>query len=135
KAPPYAVRNTEDGVGLGTEHLHLRDDRQPFSAARLSVTMRTRAQDTWRTRWRFGDPDVFPGGRLGNLRGTARTLDDVDGPTELEPGLLSHVGYAVVDDSQSLTLTPDGWVAPREAPQQDLYVLGYGRDFGAALRD
>lgn len=135
EVPPFEVRHTEDGLDLWTEHLHLRYDKQPFSAAGLSVTMRTRAQDTWRTRWRFGDPDVFPGGRLGNLRGTARTLDDVDGPTELEPGLLSHVGYAVVDDSQSLTLTPDGWVAPREAPQQDLYVLGYGRDFGAALRD
>lgn len=135
EVPEFEVRDTDDGLDVWTEHLHLRYDKQPFSAAGLSVTMRTRAQDAWRTRWHYGDPDVFPGGRLGNLKGTARTLDDVDGAVDLEPGLLSHVGYAVVDDSASLLLTEDGWVEPRPAPQQDLYVLGYGRAFGDALRD
>ena len=134
--PQITVAESEDGIDIWTEHLHVRYDRGPFTAAGLSVSMRTRAQSTHRTRWSYGDPARHGDGRPSNLGGTARTLDDVDGAIELEPGLLSVHGFAVVDDSRSLLLTDDGWVAPRPpGAGQDLYFFGYGRDYQAALRD
>ena len=90
----------------------------------------------------------------GNLLGTTRTLDGVNGPaTKLEPGLISRDGWVVVDDSTRLLY--DGsdwpWVTPRppldtarggrepvEGPvgkRQDLYFFGYGHDYRGALAD
>lgn len=37
--------------------------------------------------------------------GTARTLDQVNGACELEPGIMSWFGSAVLDDSKSLLMT------------------------------
>ena len=132
--PEFTVSRDGEGLDLWTDDLHLHYDGGEFSPAGLSVTMRRRAQDSHRTTWRYGDRAEDEG--LGaNLGGTARTLDDVDGATALEPGLLSRTGYAVVDDSSSLVLHDDGWVSPRPAPETDLYFFGYGRDYAAALRD
>jgi alpha-glucosidase len=75
----------------------------------------------------------------GNLRGTTRTLDGVNGPaTKLEPGLISRDGWVVVDDTARLLY--DGsdwpWVTPRPAgKRQDLYFFGYGHDYRGALGD
>lgn len=132
--PEFTVSRDGEGLDLWTDDLHLHYDGGEFSPAGLSVTMRRRAQDSHRTTWRYGDRAEDEG--LGaNLGGTARTLDDVDGATALEPGLLSRTGYAVVDDSASLVLHDDGWVGPRPGPETDLYFFGYGRDYAAALRD
>ncbi len=132
--PEFTVSRDGEGLDLWTDDLHLHYDGGEFSPAGLSVTMRRRAQDSHRTTWRYGDP-VEAEGLGANLGGTARTLDDVDGATPLEPGLLSRTGYAVVDDSASLVLHDDGWVGPRPAPETDLYFFGHGRDYDAALRD
>lgn len=69
-----------------------------------------------------------------NMGGTARTLDEADGAVPLEDGLMSMRGYAVLDDSASIALTDDGWVAEREPGAIDLYYFGYGADF-AGLAD
>ncbi|WP_454048913.1 TIM-barrel domain-containing protein [Cellulomonas sp. Marseille-Q8402] len=130
--PELTVRRDDDGLDLWTEHLHVRYDGGPFTPSGLSVTMRTRAQGGHRTQWRFGDPAEGVGG--SNLGGTARTLDDVDGATDLGAGLLSRDGFAVVDDSPSLALDGAGRPVPRAGVGQDLYFLGYGTDHRAALR-
>ena len=135
EVPEFTVAETDGSLDLWTPHMHLHYDQQPFQATGLSVSMRQRAQDSHRTTWHYGDP-AYPGhGRDSNLGGTLRTLDDADGAVPLEPGLLSGTGYAVVDDSASLLLTDDGWVAPRPGPGTDLYFFGYGNDHQAALRD
>lgn len=79
----------------------MRYDKGLLGGAGLSVSMRRCAQHSHRTTWHYGDPARWPDGRLTNLGGTARILDDIDGAAELEPGLLSPQGYAVVDDSRS----------------------------------
>lgn len=131
--PEYRVATGPDGLDLWTEHLHLHYDTGPFTAAGLSVTVLQRTRTAHETTWRYGDPQVVAPGP--NLGGTTRTLDGVDGAVPLDPGLLSRRGHAVVDDSASLLLTPDGWVAPRPPGGQDLYVLAYGLDHRDALRD
>ena len=70
----------------------------------------------------------------GNLLGTARTLDNVNGATSLAPGLMSRSGVAVLDDSQSLLLDRDGKLLPREKCT-DLYFFAYGSDYLRCLRD
>jgi alpha-glucosidase (family GH31 glycosyl hydrolase) len=119
------VENASE-LEIHTERLHLVYDKQPFSPQGLSVLAKGNfsAHDNM---WRFGQS-------LRNLKGTARTLDDVDGPTELEAGVLSATGIAIVDDSTTMLLTDDGWVAPRHRGNVDLYVFAYGRDYKDALK-
>ena len=133
--PDFTVERHGDGVELWTEHLHVTYDGQELTPGGLSITLRHRAQSAHTTTWHFGDDlsPVTPG--AGNLGGTARTLDEIDGACPLEPGLLATYGFSVVDDSSTALLTPDGQVRPRPAGGQDLYFFGYGLDHRAALAD
>lgn len=71
-----------------------------------------------------------------NLKGTARTLDNVNGACELEDGILSlWSGCVALDDSRTLTLREDGWVEPRKKGIQDLYLFAYGHRYLEALKD
>lgn len=81
----------------------------------------------------FGSKRVRPNAR-NNLKGTARTLDGTFGPIPLQDGVVSKDGLAVLDDSKSLVLLPDGMVSSREAPERDLYVFAYDRDYAAAVQ-
>ncbi|MBO4589461.1 MAG: DUF5110 domain-containing protein [Bacteroidaceae bacterium] len=88
-----------------------------------------------------------------NLKGTMRTLDNAAGDTkrsQLEQGILSRAGWAVIDESPSF-VRGDGsrsfpmepkeengmdWVAtPLETGAYDWYFLGYGHDYKTALGD
>lgn len=96
----------------------------------------------------------------GNLKGTTRTLDKIGGrsskstlkhmskgqgtdftPVELEDGILSRDGWAIVDESQRHLLQKDDsdwgeWVAERPVgDRQDLYIFAYGHDYTGALED
>lgn len=73
--------------------------------------------------------------KKGNLKGTARTLDMTKGPTPLDEGLVSTEGVAVLDDSKSLILQPDGTITPRVTIDKDLYYFAYGEDYRGAIRD
>ena len=72
--------------------------------------------------------------RKGNLLGTARTLDMVNGATKLEPGILSRDGASVMNDSKSLLLEQDGTILPRPKCS-DLYYFAYGQEYLEQLRD
>src|SRR5579863_8251493 len=93
--------------------------------------------------WKPGMADT------GNLLGTTRTLDRVRGSdVQLEPGLISRDGWAVVDDSARPLFdsadfsfprgeeSPWPWVTLRPAgDRQDWYFFGYGHDYKRALYD
>ena len=126
------------GLEILTDYLRLRYDGREFSEAGLTVALLKGATDVHYSAWRYGFdyPQMLP--HRGNLLGTARTLDYIDGATDLEPGVLSTFGFAVVDDSRTALLSEDGWIASRPAtdrPSKDLYLFGHGRDFAAAMRD
>lgn len=138
--PDFTVTHLPDGgLEILTDHLQLRYDGGEFSEAGLTVTLLRGATDAHYSTWRhgFAYPQLLP--QRGNLLGTARTLDLVDGETALEPGILSTYGFSVVDDSNSVLLSADGWISarPEAGPRgrADLYLFGHGRDFAAALRD
>jgi alpha-glucosidase len=129
--PLHRVREEEGWRVLETDALRLRyrEGSGPFGPDNLEVRVRTGDVDTvWR-------PGAAPDGNLG---GTIRTLDGVEGPVDLGEGLVSRDGWAVVDDSESPLLVGEegGWAAPRpEGARQDWYFLGYGHDYTAALAD
>ena len=92
--------------------------------------------------WYPGKQDPY------NLKGTTRTLDRADVREWLENGLLSRVGWAVIDEREprkdgSLSLmferdTNGGmdWVAQRkDTAALDMYFMGYGHDYKKALGD
>ena len=73
-----------------------------------------------------------------NLKGTIRTLDTINGWTELDQGLLSRNGWSVVDDLNSLVFNPQtAWVEPREIKEktEDLYFFGYGHNYLECIQD
>ena len=106
--PGFTVADVGGSLEVRTDHLRLRYDRGPFSASGLSVTLTRGASDPHYSTWRFGEtyPQSLPG--RGNLLGTARTLDEVDGACPLEPGILATYGFAVLDDSSTVLLSADG---------------------------
>ena len=124
--PEFRVLDGEQVLEIVTDRFHLVYDRRPFTAAGLSVQARGGVTN-YHSVWRYGEP-------VPNLGGTARTLDNVDGDAPLEPGVVSSVGVAVLDDSRSFLFTEDGWVAPRPEGRTDLYVFAYGHDYEGALQ-
>ena len=124
--PEFEVVDGAAAVEIVTERLRLTYDRGPFTPAGLSVQARGNVSN-YHSVWRYGETP------RSNLGGTTRTLDDVDGRAELDPGIVSRVGVAALDDSRSFVFTDDGWVSAREGSGIDLYVFAFGHDYDAAL--
>jgi alpha-glucosidase (family GH31 glycosyl hydrolase) len=127
--PPcrFSAEDSPDELAITTETLLLRYDKKPFSKIGLSVRLLGK-EGVFYPLWRYGD-------KRESLGGTLRTLDTVDGPAPLEPGILSKSGIAAVDDSRTLALDSGGWAAPRREGNTDLYIFAYGRDYRRCLRD
>lgn len=138
---PVERRVTErDGrVIIDTAALTIVYDQRPFSKEGLSVVVKGVADTQFNT-WHYGDA------QRGNLKGTARTLDEADGAIELDNGVISRDGWAVIDDSAANIIietdtvngkaNPFGtWVSPRATAETDLYFFGYGHRYIEAVRD
>jgi alpha-glucosidase (family GH31 glycosyl hydrolase) len=122
-AVEFTARPLGEGVEITTARARLRyDGRQPSADGLLVELVGADAG-----RWRYGEP-------THDLGGTARTLDDVDGRTDVEPGVVARDGIALVDDTISFLFEDDGWIGTRTPGRRDLYVFAYGRDFEAAVR-
>ncbi|MBO3086407.1 glycoside hydrolase family 31 protein [Cellulomonas fengjieae] len=124
--PDLRVIESDTHVEVLTDRFHLVYDRSPFSTSGLSVSV-LGGVSAYHSVWRYGED-------APNLGGTARTLDMADGAIPLEPGVVSREGYAVIDDSRSMVLDGEGWVAPRDGSRTDLYVFAYGHDHRAAIQ-
>lgn len=90
----HVTRAVGGDVVIDTEALHLVYDGKKFSKEGLSVVVKGVPGSQFNT-WHFGDAGK------GNLKGTARTLDEADGAIPLDDGVLSRDGWAVIDDSAS----------------------------------
>ncbi len=123
--PHFSVVESAEFIEVVTGRFRLTYDRGPFSPAGLSLQVQGNVS-SYQSVWRYG-------AHVDDLGGTARTLDEADGRVALEPGIASAWGFAVLDDSRSLLLEDDGWVAPRDGSRLDLYVFAYGRDHQASL--
>lgn len=121
----FEVIEREDELEIVTSQVHIFYNKKSFSAQGLCMKVNGH-------QWRYGEP-------YWNLGGTARTLDGVDGACRIGDGVLGKNGFAVLDDSKSLLITENGWIAPRPVSDdntyKDIYFFGYGRDYLRCLKD
>ena len=115
-AVDYQVKETPEELEILTWRFRLTYDKKEFNprGLRIHVTGNTGSGNDV---WHYGDP-------VHDLKGTARTLDTIDGACELGSGLVSRDGFTVLDDSASLILTEEGWVSPRKKRIKDIYFWG-----------
>lgn len=125
--PEFQIIEDENELQIITEHVHLYYTKGPFAPNTLYVDVKGNFS-TYYSRYTFNGPKR-------TLKGTARTLDHVDGATELGEGIVSKQGYAVIDDSNSFVMTQDRFVEPRRKGIHDLYYFGYGHEYKQALYD
>ncbi|GMC00756.1 TIM-barrel domain-containing protein [Enterococcus thailandicus] len=123
----FDLVESESLVEVYTESFHLRYDKQKFSSRGLVIEMKSNFTD-FNNRWYYGE-------KIETLKGTTRTLDNVDGATELDEGIISRQGYAVLDDSHSAIATAKGNLQPRKTGGIDLYFFGYQHQYKQALKD
>lgn len=126
--PTYEVERTEGSLRVTTEHLVFQYIKHPRGFTRDSLTVMVKETGK---KWIYGTSS-------SNLKGTCRTLDKTDGPTELEDGLVSRDGFAVIDDTNSFTFDDNSWFKETYFPAgeyEDLYFFGHGHDYKGALKD
>lgn len=126
-AVPHRLVKDGEGFELFTDRMHVIYSGGPFSKNSLMVKA-IGGLHPFGANWYYGEED-------GNLGGTARTLDGVNGACALQDGILSQNGCAVLDDSKSLILTEEGWIEPRQGEGVDIYLFAYGNDYKEALND
>ena len=148
--PAFTTTEDDDYLYITTDKLRLQYRKgtnpktSPATNRNLTITMRHNGQPV---SWYPGMPDPL------NLKGTCRTLDGCNGDSrrrEMENGLISRSGWAVIDDSwsnkradgsRSYALEPNtevgyDWWTERNDPQAvDLYFMGYGNEYKKALGD
>ncbi|MCD8076495.1 MAG: DUF5110 domain-containing protein [Lachnospiraceae bacterium] len=123
---PFRLVRDGEGFDLFTEQMHITYDGQRFSPNGLTGKA-LGGLHPYGNNWRYGENGH-------NLGGTARTLDEADGACSLSNGIQAITGCSVLDDSQSLLLTEEGWVEPRRGEGIDLYLFAYGSDYKQALK-
>ena len=127
--PEFEVKRDEEKIEIVTRHMLLTYyTGRVFTANSLFAKFEGRNANSWNN-WYYGS------GNKKNLKGTVRTLDEVDGECELDDGILSRNNFVQMDDSHSLILEENGLLNPREEGAIDLYLFGYAHDYYAALKD
>ena len=122
----FRVIETAQHLEIVTDRVHLVYDRGPFTTSGLSIQVRGNIS-TYHSVWRFGEA---PGrSRRHRPHAGQRRRRGAAGAR-----VVSRWGFAVLDDSRTLVLDDDGWVAPRDGSRTDLYFFGYGHDYPDAVR-
>ena len=128
--PPvfFTVKETEDGVDIQTDRVTL-SVKKNFEESFVLI-----------------DGEKRPLSNEGNLLGTLSTLDRCDGDDyiesdhvtvrkiQLEEGVLSRNGVAVLDYTKSSVLKQDGMIQKERNDSMDIYIFAYGHDYRAAVR-
>ena len=122
--PDFYVWDRGYGIEIVTKRFHVVYDKKKFSAEGFKVHLKGAVTGTWA----YGE-------EISNLGGTTRTLDMVNGRTDVGPGVLSRDGMAVLKDSESMLFEDNGWIAGRrKGDRTDEYIFTYGRDYREAVR-
>ena len=125
--PDYRLVDHGSSLEVVTSKFRLAYNKKAFTASGLTLQV-LGSMTNYDSIWRYGSKGV-------DLGGTARTLDEVDGRTELGPAVISRRVYALIDDSDSMLFESNGWVAARESNDAiDIYLFAYGHDYRAAIR-
>ena len=122
--PPVELKITQDDRKLEIETKYFRLKylkEKPFEGYNLEVVL-LNANKSW-----------TPNNKeVRNFKTSGRGF--VNGNLEFVKGLYSGDGFASLDDSETMAITPDGYLEPVEK-HYDTYLFMYRRDFGFCLRD
>ena len=124
--PEFSVSQEGNTLIIATDYIEITYHGGEFTKNSLSARFTGKLGNT-KYDWHYGDSKF-------NLKGTARTLDKVDGECELEDGIMSRVCMTTLDDSNSLILSDDGWIDVRDRGGVDIYLFGYRNDYKSALK-
>lgn len=126
--PKFRIVESENKLEIISPIFHLSYDKKRFSTNGLSASI-VGAVILWGSYWRYGQEQE------GNLGGTARTLDGVDGPCDMGHGILSRHGFSTLDDGESMLFEDKGFVSPRrEGDRIDGYLFCHGSDYRGAMK-
>lgn len=121
----YNVQQNDDKVVIENEYFRLTYCGGAFEYGNLKIECGKKGKfRTW-----------TPGSTTSMKPGTARTLDAVNGEIELEESVLSEENIGVFDDSNSLVISENGTIVPRNGSEVDWYVFMYGNDYLEGQRD
>ena len=117
---------TPELLDINTNFFRLRYNKGEFNNQNLFIALKGQFF-IFGSRWYFGEP-------IETLKGTTRTLDQANGAIELEDGIISKSGYAILDDSNGfIGDEKEGFI--KKESEVDLYVFAYGHDYRGAIRD
>ena len=126
--PEFDVVKRENELIIDTGKVRILYERGEFSGYTLRAELGAQPGMN-NSIWHYGD-------KSRNLKGTTRTLDRADGEVELQDGLFSMDGWAVISDKGSMLLGEDGWIKMREDREaEDFYFFAYGKDYLGCLKD
>ena len=128
ETPEYIVIDRNESLEIITDRFHLTYNKQVFSKHGLNIKLKSSYASHHNNTYYYSESQK-------DLKGTARTLDGADGDVPLEAGIMSRMGYTLIDDSHSLVLTEDGWIKPRKKNIIDLYFFGYPREYKKCIQD
>ena len=125
--PEFSVENKNEVITITTDYIKLTyKQNNPFNQESLSVCYTNDNASVYAGRhlshWKFGVTSAR------NLKGTATSLDNVNGSTEIETGIMSMGEVCILDDSKNSGYT-------------DMYLFCYGNsdssnyDYKTALAD
>ena len=150
--PRFSTREDSLYLYIDTDNLALKyrkgADIRPGRGETNDLTITLVAEGPCKgAQWHPGLKDPY------NLKGTTRTLDRSNGDNklaEMEDGLISRTGWAVIDDSwnagrpdsgRNYAMKPeqatgfDWWTPRQDKDALDLYFFGYGHDYKKAIGD
>lgn len=129
KPVDFQLKNGNETLEIITADVHLIFHKETGGFTKHNLRIEPIGNfSTYHSVWHFDEP-------IATLKGTARTLDRVDGAVPLSEGLMNKRGYSVINDSDSMVMTADGWIEARQKGIQDYYYFGYGRDYLGTLKD
>ncbi|HHK2085625.1 TPA: TIM-barrel domain-containing protein [Enterococcus faecalis] len=123
----FELEEKNERLEIDTEAFHLTYDKKAFTSQGLVITMKSNFTD-YNNKWYYGQ-------QVNTLKGTVRTLDNVDGEIELEEGIISRQGYAILDDSTSFIVSTKGLPKSKQVEHKDIYFFGYQHEYKKALKD
>lgn len=128
--PKLEVKQDRKYLQINSEYFQIEYTKEmPFESKALMPDANLKVTLTGtETRWYYKHPEAR------NFKGSAVSLDNTKGKTELRKGLYSLDGFATIDDSNTLVFTEDGMIGKRPNESIDVYLFAYKKDFGKALQ-
>lgn len=132
--PEFTVTESDQRLEIDTKAFHMVYNKQEFNEVNLFIDVKYDFTN-YGGRWYFGTKTYGYPPREHNLKGTARTLDRIDGELPLDYGLMDKSGRTFFDDSNSFVIDEEGNPVKRLHKETDVYYLAYGRDYFQCIHD